>query len=95
MSKLFEQLIKVRGISADFLNPKYENLEDPFSLLDMVHASSDPHNLDINLPILELVLPLDAPENAEYTMMNEVETRDGEPSYMSVYMSDMYKKGSA
>lgn len=82
--------LKIKAVDLSFLD---DNDYEPFSLLDMVHASSDPHNLDTNLPILELVLPLDAPENAEYTMMNEVETRDGEPSYMSVYMSDMYKKG--
>ncbi len=38
MSKIFEQLVKKRGISADFLNPKYENLEDPFSLFSMKDA---------------------------------------------------------
>ncbi len=35
MGKIFEQLIEQRGIGADFLNPKYENLEDPFCLPDM------------------------------------------------------------
>lgn len=84
--------LKIKAVDLSFLD---DNDYAPFYLLDMVHALSDPHNLDTNLPILELSIPLDAPENAEYTMMNEVETRDGEPSYMSVYMSDMYKKGSA
>lgn len=35
MSKLFERLIKKRGITEDFLHPKYENLADPFLLPDM------------------------------------------------------------
>ena len=38
MSKIFEQLVKKRGISADFLNPKYEALTDPFLLPDMEKA---------------------------------------------------------
>ena len=38
MSKLFEQLVKKRGIPAAFLNPKYEDLEDPFLLPDMEKA---------------------------------------------------------
>lgn len=84
--------LKIKAVDLSFLD---NNDYVPFYLLDMVHALSDPHNLDTNLPILELTMPLDAPEDAEYSMMNEVETRDGEPSYMSVYMSDMYKKGSA
>ena len=38
MSKLFEQLVKARGLSSDFLNPKYEDLKDPFLLPDMKKA---------------------------------------------------------
>ena len=32
MSKLFERLLEVRGLGPDFLQPKYENLTDPFIL---------------------------------------------------------------
>ena len=39
MSKLFERLMKVRGLTEDFLNPKYGNLEDPFALPDMKKAT--------------------------------------------------------
>ena len=38
MSKLFEQLIKKRGISSEFLQPKYEDLVDPYQLPDMKKA---------------------------------------------------------
>lgn len=38
MSKLFTRLLESRGLSDDFLHPKYENLSDPFSLLDMDKA---------------------------------------------------------
>ena len=38
LNKLFERLIKIRGLTEDFLNPKYENLEDPFILPDMEKA---------------------------------------------------------
>ena len=38
MNKLFTQLLQIRNIKDDFLNPKYESLEDPFSLPDMEPA---------------------------------------------------------
>ena len=38
MNKIFEQLLKIRRIDQDFLNPKYESLVDPFSLPDMEKA---------------------------------------------------------
>ncbi len=38
MNKLFEQLIKKRGIDEKFLHPKYEDLLDPFLLPDMEKA---------------------------------------------------------
>ena len=38
MNKLFEQLIKARGVTDDFLHPNYENLADPFNLPDMAAA---------------------------------------------------------
>ena len=40
MSKLFDRLIEMRGIDADFLNPCYDNLSDPFLLPDMDKATS-------------------------------------------------------
>lgn len=40
MSKIFEQLVEARGLDQDFLQPKYENLTDPFSLSDMDKAVS-------------------------------------------------------
>lgn len=38
MNKIFVQLLKVRGISGRFLEPKYEDLMDPFELSDMEKA---------------------------------------------------------
>ena len=38
MSKLFERLISVRGVSADFLNPQYDKLANAFDLPDMDKA---------------------------------------------------------
>ena len=38
MNKLFEQLMKKRGITEEFLRPKYEDLADPFTLPDMEPA---------------------------------------------------------
>lgn len=38
MNKIFTQLIKKRGLTPDFLEPKYENLTDPFELPDIEKA---------------------------------------------------------
>lgn len=70
-----------------------DDRHSPFHLLDVANISSPPHGISEALPILSATIPLDSPENSEYTFANEVETRDGEPAYMSIYMSDMYKRG--
>ena len=38
MSKIFERLLEIRGLDQSFLNPKYENLTDPFVLPDLEKA---------------------------------------------------------
>ena len=38
MSKIFERLLERRGLTTEFLNPKYENGLDPYSLTDMDKA---------------------------------------------------------
>ncbi len=38
MNKFFTQIVESRGLSEDFLHPKYENLEDPNRLPDMEKA---------------------------------------------------------
>lgn len=38
MNKIFTQLVEARGLSEDFLHPKYEDLEDPAALPDMKKA---------------------------------------------------------
>ena len=40
MNKIFEQLVKKRHLTTDFLHPKYENTTDPFTLTDMDKAIS-------------------------------------------------------
>ena len=83
--------LEVEAADLSFIDDKYES----FDILSSVQVKSNPHSLDTVLPILRLEIPLDSPEKAKYTLANEVETRDGTPSYMTVYMSDMYKKGRA
>lgn len=38
MSKIFERLLEARGLDAEFLHPKYENLADPYVLPGMREA---------------------------------------------------------
>lgn len=86
--------LEVVAVDLSYL-PEYEYFGyRPFRLLDLAKIESFPHKINQSLPILKMEIALDAPENSTYTLSNEVETRDGTPSYMTVYMSDMYKKGS-
>ncbi len=39
MNKIITELLKKRGLNADFLNPKYSDLSDPFLLPDMAEAA--------------------------------------------------------
>ena len=38
MTKIFEQLLKQRGLDEDFLHPNYDELFDPFAMQDMQKA---------------------------------------------------------
>lgn len=40
MNKLFIQILEKRGLKDDFLNPKYEDLTDPYEINDMKNAVS-------------------------------------------------------
>lgn len=40
MNKLFIQILEKRGLKDDFLNPKYEDLTDPYEINDMENAVS-------------------------------------------------------
>lgn len=88
--------LEVVAVDLSYLRAYDEMNYEPFRLLDLARIESPPHKITNNtaLPILKMEVALDAPENSTYTLSNEVETRDGTPSYMTVYMSDMYKKGS-
>ena len=36
MTRLFQELLSLRGLSESFLNPKYDELFDPFLMPDVV-----------------------------------------------------------
>ena len=38
MTKIFEQLLKQRGLDEDFLHPNYDELFDPLAMQDMQKA---------------------------------------------------------
>lgn len=62
-----------------------------FQLLYLTHVISTPHNTDLLLPVMKIDLPLDAPENAVYTIQNDVELDARSPKYVSQYVAKTYK----
>lgn len=67
----------------------------PYDLLDYVKITSKPHDLGVDevfaLPIRKIELNFQDVARSRVWASNEVETRDGEPTYMSAYMSKVYK----
>lgn len=67
----------------------------PYNLLDYARIISKPHNIGVTevfaLPIRKIELNFQDVASSRVWASNEVETRDGEPTYMSAYMSKVYK----
>jgi len=72
-----------------------DDLKVPYDLLDYVKITSAPHDLGVDevfaLPIRKIELNFQDVASSRVWASNEVETRDGEPTYMSAYMSKVYK----
>lgn len=82
--------IEIEAADLSYIDPEVP----PFRLLDLVHVISEPHlSEDLLLPIMKIELPLESPEQARYTLSNDVKLRDGSPTYMSQYVAENYKKG--
>lgn len=56
--------ITMTALDMHVLNPNI----DSFELLDMVHCVSVPHGMNKYFPVLEINIPLDAPQNVKYTL---------------------------
>lgn len=69
----------------------------PYDLLDYARIISKPHDIGATevfaLPIRKIELNFQDVASSRVWASNEVETRDGEPTYMSAYMSKVYGKG--
>jgi len=59
-----DMVMDVKAVDLHVLNPSI----DSFDLLDKVRCVSLPHGLDTYFPITKISIPLDKPDNVEYTM---------------------------
>ncbi len=94
MSKIFEQLVKKRGISADFLNPKYENLEDPFSLFSMKDAIARIQSAIKNHEKILIYGDYDVDGVTSSTLMEETLVLAGvDPDNIEIMLPDRFADG--
>lgn len=80
--------IEIQAVDLSYIDPTLP----PFELLDLVHVISEPHAIDVLLPITKIELPLAEPEKAIYTLTNDVSVKGKGPIYISQYMAETYKK---
>lgn len=83
MEELIE--LEIQAVDLSFID---ESVPE-FKLMDLVHVISEPHGIDVKLPIMKFELPLDSPENGIYTLTND---RVRDPSMISQYMKTIYDK---
>lgn len=61
----FENMeLNVNAIDLHYFNADYESIK----LLDEIRVISKPHGLDRLFLVSKIIIPLNKPENAEYTM---------------------------
>ena len=94
MNKLFEQLLKTRHISTDFLNPKYSDLTDPFLLKDMDKAVARIKNAIKNNEKVLIYGDYDVDGVTASTVMEEALVLSGlNPLNISIMLPDRFADG--
>lgn len=56
--------LEVKALDLHYLRPEIESMK----IGEMVHVISLPHGLDRNFPVTKLSIPLDKPENSQFTL---------------------------
>ncbi len=94
MNKLFEQLLKIRQKDQDFLNPKYENLTDPFDLPDMRKAIERIKNATKSSEKILIYGDYDVDGVTSSTLMEEALILAGiKPDHIYIMLPDRFADG--
>ncbi|MBR5647790.1 single-stranded-DNA-specific exonuclease RecJ [Candidatus Saccharibacteria bacterium] len=94
MNKLFEQLLKTRHITPGFLNPKYEDLTDPYLLKDMEKAVKRIKKAIKNNENVLIYGDYDVDGVTSSTVMEEALTLAGmNPENISIMLPDRFADG--
>lgn len=94
MSKIFEQLLKKRGISEDFLHPKYESLSDPYLLESMDKAIERIKNALKNHEKILIYGDYDVDGVTASTLMEQVLIMSGaDPNNINIMLPDRFADG--
>ena len=92
MSKLFEELVRKRGFSEDYLRPKYENLPSPWLLPDMKVAMKRIREAIKNKEKIIIYGDYDADGVTASTLMNEALELAG-ANVVDIMLPDRFKDG--
>lgn len=94
MNKLFEQLLKKRKFGPDFLNPKYEDLSDPFKMPDMRKAIDRIQKAIENRERLIIYGDYDVDGVTSSTLMEEALILSGiKPENIEIMLPDRFADG--
>lgn len=63
-------VLEVKAIDLHYLNPEIEGVK----LSDQIRVISPPHGLDKIFPVMKLSIPLDHPENTQFTLGTKITT---------------------
>lgn len=94
MNKLFIQLLEARGLTPDFLNPRYEDLADPFTLQDMEKAIARIQQAIENQEKILIYGDYDVDGVTASTVMEETLKLAGlEPENITIMLPDRFADG--
>lgn len=94
MSKIFEQLVKNRHLTDDFLHPKYERRIDPFTLYDMDKAITRIEQAIQNKEKIIIYGDYDVDGVTASTVMEETLTLAGvQPDHIEIMLPDRFVDG--
>ena len=84
LEKMGEDLeIEIQAADLSYIDESQE----PFQPYDLVPVYSEPHGIDMMLPIVKMTLPLADPAAATYTLQNDIHLSEDSKKYISQMVS--------
>lgn len=84
LEKMGEDLeIEIQAADLSYI----DETQEPFQPYDLVPVYSEPHGIDMMLPIVKMTLPLADPAAATYTLQNDIHLSEDSKKYISQMVS--------